>query len=117
MGPRNAVLSGGCACGRRREGLRWRPLWGHEALCWVGNASEPCEVVVSSFLEGQNSRFSEPGLTSSGNFGLYERVPDYSQTQCIFAFNRFAWCSRTVGNRRVVCDSVGLPRVDGCGRS
>ena len=30
MGPRNAVLGGGDACGRQHWGLRWSSLWGHE---------------------------------------------------------------------------------------
>eukprot|EP00959_Pyramimonas_sp_CCMP1952_P021710 457522-Pyramimonas_sp.AAC.1 len=35
-GPRSAVLDGGDARGHHHWGLRWSSLWGHEALCWVG---------------------------------------------------------------------------------
>eukprot|EP00959_Pyramimonas_sp_CCMP1952_P446757 9354679-Pyramimonas_sp.AAC.1 len=38
VGPRHAVLSWKCARGRRHWGIRWSSLWGHEALCWVGEA-------------------------------------------------------------------------------
>merc|ERR1712091_640988 len=37
MGPRNAVLGGGDACGHPHLGLRWSSLWGHETLSWVGD--------------------------------------------------------------------------------
>eukprot|EP00959_Pyramimonas_sp_CCMP1952_P127702 2671057-Pyramimonas_sp.AAC.1 len=35
MRPRRAVHGEGNACEHRRWGLRWNPLWGHEALYWV----------------------------------------------------------------------------------
>jgi len=35
MGPRNAVLGGGTACGPCHWGLRRSSLWGHETLYWV----------------------------------------------------------------------------------
>eukprot|EP00959_Pyramimonas_sp_CCMP1952_P127110 2658595-Pyramimonas_sp.AAC.1 len=34
MGPRSAVLAN--TCGHSHWGLWWRPLSGHEALCWGG---------------------------------------------------------------------------------
>eukprot|EP00959_Pyramimonas_sp_CCMP1952_P171206 3577331-Pyramimonas_sp.AAC.1 len=36
MGPRNAVLGAGDACGPRNWALRWSSRWGHEALYLVG---------------------------------------------------------------------------------
>eukprot|EP00959_Pyramimonas_sp_CCMP1952_P402575 8436224-Pyramimonas_sp.AAC.1 len=35
MGPRNAVLGVGDACGLRHCDLRWSSVWGHEALYWA----------------------------------------------------------------------------------
>merc|ERR1712153_238645 len=57
MGPRNAALCGGSACGaamrtaplgvgdacgRQHWGLRWSSLWGHETLHWVGETHANC---------------------------------------------------------------------------
>eukprot|EP00959_Pyramimonas_sp_CCMP1952_P245156 5123849-Pyramimonas_sp.AAC.1 len=36
MGPRNAVLSGGNACGHGQWGLWWSSLWGHETMYQAG---------------------------------------------------------------------------------
>eukprot|EP00959_Pyramimonas_sp_CCMP1952_P007855 164474-Pyramimonas_sp.AAC.1 len=45
--------------------------------CW--RCHERGDSCFLPFLKA-NSRFSEPGLTSSGNSGVYEVVPGYNQT-------------------------------------
>ena len=42
LGPRNAVLGGGDACGLRHWDLRWSSLWGHETLSWMGETHANC---------------------------------------------------------------------------
>eukprot|EP00959_Pyramimonas_sp_CCMP1952_P216595 4530287-Pyramimonas_sp.AAC.1 len=47
MGPRNAVLGGGDACGLRHWDLRWSQLCGHATLYWVKGTHAGCVIEPS----------------------------------------------------------------------
>ena len=47
MGPRNAVLCGGDACGHPHWSLRWSSLWGHEKGVLGGR--ETCDTPTGAF--------------------------------------------------------------------
>eukprot|EP00959_Pyramimonas_sp_CCMP1952_P378829 7935658-Pyramimonas_sp.AAC.1 len=63
MGPRNAVLGVGNACGHPPWGLQWSSLWGHEALYWVRgtHAGTPTEA----FCTGREGRMRAPPVGPS----------------------------------------------------
>eukprot|EP00959_Pyramimonas_sp_CCMP1952_P031862 668518-Pyramimonas_sp.AAC.1 len=46
VGRRNADLDGGDAC-ECSCGLRWRSMWGHEALSWIGERHANCATGTS----------------------------------------------------------------------
>eukprot|EP00959_Pyramimonas_sp_CCMP1952_P191670 4008002-Pyramimonas_sp.AAC.1 len=57
MGPRNAVVGGGPACGHRHWGLRWSSLWGHETLYRVGEThADTAAGAFGGLLHGKRMR-------------------------------------------------------------
>eukprot|EP00959_Pyramimonas_sp_CCMP1952_P209941 4392601-Pyramimonas_sp.AAC.1 len=70
LGPPNAVLGGGTACGLRHWDLWWSSLWGHEALYWVGEPHAHCATgTVVGAPSGATKRCTGTAEEGSGRRG------------------------------------------------